>query len=125
MRARRTARDAASPAAHDLREPVLGKWRYVRSDWPSMNAWLIAFTVSWRVAPRSCAATAVDAIFTSATKKGNGVKFVYFFLQNQKNKRRRKKGKVAVRRLLARGSEELRGNCGGCDYNRATGVKNE
>ena len=67
MRARRTARAAASPAAHDLREPVLGKWRYVRRDWPSMNAWLIALTVSCRVAPKSCAATAVDAIFTSAT----------------------------------------------------------
>jgi hypothetical protein len=33
-----TARDVASPAAHDLREPAFGAWRYVRSAPPSAQA---------------------------------------------------------------------------------------
>src|SRR5437762_11361748 len=36
--ASRTARLVASPAAHDLRGPALGAWRYVRRLWPSTHA---------------------------------------------------------------------------------------
>src|SRR6266487_1301771 len=38
MRACCTARAVASPAAQDLREPVLGAWRYARSAPPSSQA---------------------------------------------------------------------------------------
>src|ERR1700748_2857518 len=67
MRARRTAREVASPAAQDLREPALGEWRYVRRDCPSTQAWERASMIWSLVPPRRRVATAVEATLTRTT----------------------------------------------------------
>ena len=48
-----TARLVASPAAHDLREPVLGEWRYVRKHCPSTNALETALIIFSLLPPSS------------------------------------------------------------------------
>lgn len=62
-----TARWHASPAAHDLRDMVLGEWRYVRRLWPSTHACVTASAV-WRSSrPSMPEMTAVLATLTRTT----------------------------------------------------------
>ena len=53
--------------AHDLREPVLGAWRYVRSAPPSIHALETASMSSSRPPPSIAVATAAVATRTSNT----------------------------------------------------------